>query len=96
MTRKQLGGQDQGRRPDSAHTTIFVPKIEIFAISKEEGLSLRSELSLMIKEKYLHEHIIKDIKTGELSREDKKSMYAVGQKQGVFVSLDKGRYIYVV
>lgn len=91
MTRQQLGGQDQGRRPDSAHPTIFVPKIEIFAISKEEGLSLRSELSLMIKEKYLHEHIIKDIKTGELSREDKKSMYAVGQKQGVFVSLDKGK-----
>lgn len=91
LTRQRPGGQDQGRRPDTAHQTICVPKIELYAISKEEGLSLRSELSLMIKEKYLHEHIIKDIKIGELSKEDKKSMYAVGQRHGVFVSLDKGR-----
>lgn len=92
MTGQRLGGQDRGRRPDTAHQTILVPKIEIYAISKEEGLSRRSELSHMIKEKYLHEHIIKDIKTGELSKEDKKRVYAVGQKHGVFVSLDKGRY----
>lgn len=91
MTRQRPGGQDEGRRPDTAHRSIHVPKIELYAISKEEGVSLRSELSRMIKEKYLHEHIIKDIKTGELSKENKKSMYAVGQKHGVFVSLDKGR-----
>lgn len=92
MTVQRLGGQDKGRRPDTAHQTISVPKIEIYAISKEEGLSRRSELSHMIKEKYLHEQI-KDIKTGELSKEDKKRVYAVGQKHGVFVSLDKGRYM---
>lgn len=91
MTRQRPGGQDEGRRPDTAHRSIHVPKIELYAISKEEGVSLRSELSRMIKEKYLHEHIIKDIKTGELSKENKKSMYAVGQKHGVFVSLDKDK-----
>eukprot|EP00105_Crassostrea_gigas_P028096 XP_011449639.1 PREDICTED: uncharacterized protein LOC105343839 [Crassostrea gigas] len=96
MTGQRLGGQDRGRRPDTTHQTICVPKIEIYAISKEEGLSRRSELSLMIKEKYLHEHIIKDIKTGELSKEDKKRVYAVGQKHGVFVSLDKDKHCIVL
>lgn len=46
----------------------------------------------MIKEKYLYEYIIKDIKIGELFKEDKKRVYVVGQKYGVFVFLDKGRY----
>lgn len=78
-------------RPDAAERTISVPKIELYAISKDEGISRRNELSDMIKKEYLHEHVIKDIKTGELSKGDKRSMFAVGQKLGVFVSLDKDK-----
>lgn len=53
-------------------------KIEIYVIFKEEGFFRRSEFLFMIKEKYLYEYIIKDIKIGELFKEDKKRVYVVG------------------
>ncbi|XP_062622275.1 uncharacterized protein LOC134283813 [Saccostrea cucullata] len=68
-----------------------VMELHIYALSRDKGESIRSELSQMIKERFLHEHSIERINFSEIPKEKERKMYDIGQKYGVFVSLDKER-----
>ncbi|XP_061184897.1 uncharacterized protein LOC133192906 [Saccostrea echinata] len=87
---KSANGSPQDIAGDQSKMTPVI-ELHIYALSRDKGESIRSELSQMIKERFLHEHSIERINFSEMPKHKEKKMYEIGQKYDVFVSLDKGK-----
>jgi hypothetical protein len=67
---------------------VPVIQLHIFAISRKQGEAMRSKLSGLIREKFLHEHTME--RREEIPKHNERKMYEIGQECDVFVSIDKG------
>ena len=67
--------------------TVPALSVELYAVSKPEGESIRKELSKQIKDTFLYEEKVKQSQFKALSDDVKKKMYSTAKKNHVWIKI---------
>ena len=70
--------------------TVPALSVELYAVSKPEGESIRKELSKQIKDTFLFEEKVKQSQFKALSDDVKKKMYSTAKKNHVWIKIENG------